>query len=371
MQTKIISAIVFLAALCGMLCAQDKNETKPLAVIEVLVLDEKGNPVPDAIVGIDTWFGDERGNGKTDKNGLANVLFSAEGWSAFRIFAFSPDGSGVQSQKFLIGEQKVTLRLRPPVKITGRIIDEESEKPITNVAVVLRILFKSYEIPPWSRNFIVMTDEQGCFRFDMFPDEWLSSGVLKSISEENPEMRRWIGMLCFDSVDGLHTFPVGTGESLDLGVVKMNAHEWDITARDRLEEANRMGGSLVQKFKEMFKRAKKNGRNVLFVPHENSATILGGGYHEHPLSAIRDSFEPFEFVTLHTPTGIGRDSRTFNQLKKMTGQEVQADVYMIAFSADGSFLGLCHPEDIWDQEQANTAVDQLRQFLEKHAPQVR
>jgi hypothetical protein len=85
----------------------------------------------------------------------------------------------------------------------------------------------------------------------------------------------------------------------------------------------------------------------------------------------------FEFVTLHTPIGIGRDSRTFQILKEMTGQDVQSNVYRIAFSADGKFQGLCNVEDIYDQIRDTTDdvirwnfnPEKQRQFFDKYVPQ--
>jgi hypothetical protein len=388
MQSKIIPTIVFCAALCGTLLAQEAQQQ---LAFEVLVLDAEGKPVPDALVASEanTGGGDKsRWQGKTDTDGIVVGLYPARDWGdRIGIFALSPDGQSVQRGTLRRNDQKITLQLQPPVKVTGRIVDTETGKPIPNVHVSLKAYFSTqvhreyYKggTEPHFMGFVVITDEQGYFRFDKaIPGETYSAIVFKNVSEENPKSMdlhylRYVGDLWFRDYENSSYIPIRRVESLDIGVAKRDAKEWIISASDRFDyEAKTMSWkvrNLEERFEEMFRRAKKNGRNVLFAAN----AVYYGTLPKQPV--LQPLFDSFEFVGLHTPIGIGRDSRTFEILKEMTKQEVQSDVCWIAFSADGKFLGLLNHDDVFDRRTPDPEkqgeflnVDKLREFLEEHVP---
>jgi 5-hydroxyisourate hydrolase-like protein (transthyretin family) len=365
MRTKIISAIVLCAALCGMLSAQVFNTIQGDAEIpafEVLVLDAEGNPVPNATVAVARWSKGEHWSGKTDKDGIVkcfNVEYHHADRPILTIYALSPDGKEILSQWFTQHDQKITLRLQPPAKLTGRVIDDESGKPVPNVPISVSVVQHTQvhkELRNGSHN--LMTDEQGYFLFDKgFYGEIIFISLQKTISEENPE--------CKITWGNRQPYLMEPSLMEDLCIIfKINGQKWKtITADDRFLEALIMETSikdLEKRFEEMFRRAKKNGRNVLFYPYPSGAQDFAINNLPGISGTWESDFASFEFVTLHTPRGIGRNSRTFEILKEMTGQEITTDMRMIVFSADGKFLGLLNHE--------GGLRERLQQFLEEHVP---
>jgi len=310
---------------------------------EALVLDEKENPVSDATVSV-AQKGNEIWHGKTDKNGLVKGFLKSFHDSnrnyldPATLMARSPDGTAAQTQTLRRSEPEVTIRLRPPVSVTGRIIDKESGKPIPNVPVLFR--GTGWTQVQYRNGNFATTDEQGFFRYDkIIPGDKFRFQLHKVIAETDSE--------CRIPMEPFYDREAGVGESLDLGVFERNASQWRITADDRFYEAVLMEKKiprLDRRLEEMCERATKNGRNVLLHlysfgaqnPHLNTLSHLAGKGRD--LSGLFDSFE---FVTLHTPQGFSPESRTFQGLQAITGQELRPDVFVIVFSADGTFLGMC------------------------------
>ena len=342
---------------------------------EALVLDERGEPVSDAMVSI--GFTVPPWTGKTDENGRVKgflQMFHDSQQNYFRpvmLLTRSPDGTGVQSQPLHRSEPEVTIRLRPPVTITGQVIDKESRKPIPNVPVLFR---GTCWMPDYWNGHFVTTGELGCFQYKMFPGAKFTFQLHKVISEVDPEYRV--------SMDAIYTKEAGVGESLDLGVFERNAHLWKITADDRFYEAvvmEKIIPRLDKRLEEMCERSTKSGRNVLLHfysfgaqnPYLNTLSQFAGNGQN-----IFGLFESFEFVTLHTPEGFSPESRTFQGLQWITGQELQPDVFAIIFSADGDFLGMCNFADVNDSFHDGDGnvvgwsrnAEKLGRFLEQFVP---
>jgi len=405
MQTRIILTIVLLTAFSGTLCAQEKNSTpeKPPFNLEVLVLDEHDKPVSGATVGIN--FVNSNLNRvipnyvrpeqvwKTNEDGLVRACVEDKYYERqpntlyYVLFARSPDGRSMQFalMPWAGRSGRVSLRFPPPFKLSGQIIDVESGKPIPNVPVCLSAMNMQFQDTER-----VTTDEQGYFLLDNArPGARHTLHLQKNISEEEPGC--WVNVASFSAFN-----------KTDIDVIKVPANAWTPNAADRFLEGFILETeipNLEKRFEEMFKRAKKNGRNVVFYPYSDGRIresykrlSLGTRFtHYGPHftwmspdagtipAGEMDYLQPFELVRLHTPKGIGRGSLPFQILKKMTGQEVQSDVYMIAFSADGKFLGLASREDVYEQYTyeddwgdeiigSRFSAEKLREFLEKHAP---
>jgi len=343
----------------------------------VTVLDAHGKPVPGATVSIDsglfrTW------DGKADKNG--RVIGFLENFHDSQrkdirpatLLARSPDGQGVQSQPLLPDERKVVIPLRFPVVITGRMVDKDSGEPIPDVLLHFeppnRTQVRAEHYPPGE---YIAADEQGNFRYGkMIPGEEFRIAFYKSLSEENPQYRRFL----FQQTN----FTAGRGDTGNLGELKKEAVLWKITSNDRFHEALLMEAAIPRldnRFDEMFKRAKKNGRNVLFYAYPGGAQNV----YENNLPKVflpDNAFDSYEFVTLHAPNGITRESRTSQVLSWMAGRNIHPEIYAVALTADRKFLGLCNRGDVHDQVRnadGNIIHERLKpenllRFLEQHAP---
>jgi hypothetical protein len=170
----------------------------------------------------------------------------------------------------------------------------------------------------------------------------------------------------------------GRGSIRNLGELKQVAELWKITSNDRFHEALLMEAAvprLDNRFEERFKRAKKNRRNVLIYTYPGGAQNV----YENNLPKVLipdNAFDSYEFVTLHAPNGITRESRSSQVLSWIARQNIHPEIYVIALTADRKFLGLCNREDVYDQvRDANGSIiherlkpENLRQFLEQHTP---
>lgn len=314
------------------------------------------------------------------------------------------------------GNEPIVLTLTPYHKVSMKFISAVDGEPLRNTTLSGLLLHRESPSPAsaysqygWYHDRLLVTNDDGVVTFDCLPGTtelrceqrpgriWSiesRAGATAVIAEDNGVVNINSDMIeeAFPSnVRPLHVWRIkpNTEDSvIDIGTIayygkwtdqwkqgnkavvldKNGRDAWNVNVFNRFSEAQEIGGSLEVQFEEAFSRAKKNGRNVLFIAHGFSDYHILRDYPDQ-----RPFFNPFEFVSIHAPRGIGRESRTFQVLRKMTGQEIPLDAFMVAFSADGEFLGVISHEDWsgnWNSRGGRRLRDEHRkQFLESHTPQ--
>ena len=139
-----------------MLTVTDKNNPvdfvlQPGKTIKLKVSNEMGNPVPDAYVtplrwrGTEGYFGDKiKGNDKTDADG--NWVWNEAPTDSVQIFV-GIRGMRSEQDGYLVEprEEPYTVTMLPKVRVTGRVIDATTKKPIPKFSI-----YPGYK---WSENY--------------------------------------------------------------------------------------------------------------------------------------------------------------------------------------------------------------------------
>ncbi len=130
---------------------------------QVRVVNEKGDPVPNALV-VFSW-GDAV---RTDEQG--ECILSISRTRTLSVWAFSPNYRLVGRSEITPESGKVQIVVREGVPVTGQVVDEQ-DRPIPNAAVTVWHLTRDWspvETPfSW---FTVRADEQGRFRLSLPPN---------------------------------------------------------------------------------------------------------------------------------------------------------------------------------------------------------
>lgn len=126
---------------------------QPQLLVQVQVVDEKGKPIPRAIVT------DGYNPTRADENGIAQMP------TYFRsIWAATPDLTMFGSAELQPAAETVRIVVRKGVPVTGQVTDERG-KPVPNTRLLVQALKKEpVGVRDW---FEVSTDNQGHFKFHL------------------------------------------------------------------------------------------------------------------------------------------------------------------------------------------------------------
>ena len=139
-------------------------EMKPAQVLSGRVVDAKGNPIPQAYIWIDTWRGCRTINAtlRSDREGR----FTWKDAPTDEVLADSeaPGFARLSRATIKAGEDNV-LTLMPPAIVRGKVLDEQTGKPVDKFKVITGIDFGQDQRISWERerNDAVKIGNDGTF----------------------------------------------------------------------------------------------------------------------------------------------------------------------------------------------------------------
>jgi hypothetical protein len=108
--------------------------------VRIRVLNEQGNPVPNARIFFQRWRGRlqycefDHVNNYTDNNGA--WVWNEAPCDEFHADICPPDGMQLSAQRLIAREQEYVFRLSAPLVVSGKVVDAETKQPIKAFRVV-------------------------------------------------------------------------------------------------------------------------------------------------------------------------------------------------------------------------------------------
>ncbi len=134
--------------------------------VRIRVLDEQGNPVPQARIFFQRWRGRIRYfefkhvNNYTDNNG--QWVWNEAPLDEFHADICPPDGMQLSAQRLIARDEEYVFRVSAPLVVSGKVVDAETKQPIKTFRVVPG--FRSSQSPVYWDGLGGFTASDGQYR---------------------------------------------------------------------------------------------------------------------------------------------------------------------------------------------------------------